>query len=331
MSMHNGFGITYEDRYSRPLGAPSQGSNFTCISPTIHWHGITVYVPLQIPVTIMCIIIGWGGFAYLKKQQELKGNKGYVVYSIMMFFFGCMNFSGLFANSFFPSGWVVGHPGSFAAIFFALADTYFTSVVNMSFIFCGLVDIGILNDKSRLFRWLYSLGMFAIAVGYHLTLNGKWKNGFNWLYLDLCEIGFFAFVACGLVFLATHRRVLCKGLGPLVGAVANGLMGISTLHHADWVCKRFGLWVGPDMVWFFFSGLALFCLFLYFLQTTDARKPSPLLSVDGVKQGSGQIVLVCVTNDQPLTPPDYSQVATSQEATTPPNFVYPQPTTEGKQ
>eukprot|EP01097_Dermamoeba_algensis_P007209 TRINITY_DN4526_c0_g1_i1.p1 TRINITY_DN4526_c0_g1~~TRINITY_DN4526_c0_g1_i1.p1 ORF type:complete len:279 (-),score=38.12 TRINITY_DN4526_c0_g1_i1:39-875(-) len=255
-------------QYHNRIGAPHFGDNYTCIQPHLFIKGVTIYVPFQIPVMFLCMCLGIYGFF---KIHPLKNFQSSLAYSLMFAFFAGMNFTGIFANSFFPSGWTYGDPGSNYAFWTAMGDTFCTTVVNTFFTICALCDLQLLNDKTPLFRFLVASILLLVAYGYYLCVNGKW-NGFNFLYLTTCEIGFVVFTASAVVFLIKNRNVFFRGFAALSYAVVCGILGIKTLYASQWICDHFGNWIGDDLVWFFFSGNGLLGLFMYFLATREARK-----------------------------------------------------------
>jgi hypothetical protein len=229
-------------------------STMICIYPHLSiYDSFNIYQPFIIPLAFIGMIIGFKGF---KKFHDN-------VYSVMFLCFFFMNLSAIFANCLFPSYWYLNIHSNFISIFFNLIDAFFSSLVNYSFILCGLIDIKIINSETE-FSQLFIFGALLISIGYLLVFSGLWPFGFTFLYLILCIIGMLVFTVCSFIFL--YRNYKLKYFCYVLNALLIGFVGIIILKKSEWFCEH-SPWINNIVLWFLFSDLAMLSIFKYVEET----------------------------------------------------------------
>jgi hypothetical protein len=228
--------------------------------PTIDFLGIPVTNPFIIPGALLGMIVGFYNFANIK---PVLGNISTLSYLMLFLLFGLMNFSAIFADCLFPSNWTVGVPGNTVDIVCGFIDAFLSSMVDYSFILCGLSDIGVLNSVSN-YVFALEIGVVGIATGYLLAIYGAWPAGFTYLYSYLALVGMLVFAACAVYLTYTMKRM--ETLTSVGLAMFCGLLGFWILSHEDEFCTR-NPFLNSYVLWFLLSDAALALIGLYYVDS----------------------------------------------------------------
>jgi len=251
-----------------------------CTIPVWHVAGITVSNPLMFVAALTGVLIGLHGY----KISTTRQTKSWLIYALMFATFACMNFSGLFLNVFFkPKNFETLTPADGLTYFLAFADSYFSSAVCVCFLFCALVDIGVLNLDKSVSRHVIAGGYVLLFVGWYAGPYGlRLWNSFKYLYLGLTVVGSIGFFVIQLVSCLINRR--WAAIGWLVCSVVVGLaVGLgTTFFSGKWVCDHLH-YLNGFVIWYFCSDFALWGLVQFFVSSRDAepegtQKSLPVLS-----------------------------------------------------
>jgi len=296
-------------------------SNFSCIKPTIQFYDVTIYEPALIPPIVEGMVVGWSSWAHMRKMKPALGSS---IYSTTFFFFGFMNFFALFADCLAKSGWIgAGKDTPSWSIATALLDGVCSSLVNVSLIMLGMVDVGILKEGSCFFKFFTSAVYSSIVVGWYLVFHGLWNTGFLFLYMTLGEYGFVSFPIFALIFLVKyHKKVFWRGLFWVVVAVVVGALGFWTLMNGQWICQHSSYYLNTEFWWFLESFTSVFAVAAYFFATINARIPDDNCSQQLLDEEEQQTSSPFVGNQDGIQGPTYIPLQQIQLA---PNGIVPPP------
>lgn len=255
---------------------PATSNGFYCNIKKIIIGHITVYQPDIAFFAICGALIGFTGFiTILRRWKHLQNHE---TYAIIFFIFGCMNSSGLLANSIFM--WGAGY-SSPASQWVNLIDGICSSAVSLTFIYCGLVDVGILKDGSWLTRLILLGSYLALAYYWYLNNHGKIPNGFQILYTDVTEVGSLVFFLLSFVWFYQHKTL--RGIEWLVLAGVSGVIGILVLLQklGDLCYLKFQVpFTSIELplpngggIWYFFSDLSLVGFLFFYLASKSIQQP----------------------------------------------------------
>jgi hypothetical protein len=236
-----------------------------CMIPTVDIMGIEVTNPLLAPGALLGVVIGIYAFMLVTSLTVEKNlyNTSVVSYATMFILFALMNFSAIFADCLFVSYWSVGVPGNNIPTAVAFIDAFFSSMVDYSFILCGLTDIGIVN---RISNYVVSLclGWVGIFCGYLLSFAGIWQSGFTYLYSYLALVGMVVFALCSLPY--TFREKTMSSLMYVGIAIISGLLGFWILSQEEQFCVR-NPFLNSYVLWFLCSDAALASICSYYMSS----------------------------------------------------------------
>jgi hypothetical protein len=226
---------------------------------------IKVYLPLIIPSAFFGMYIGFGCYNKIKRNMQMSGA---YIYSMMFLMFGLMNMSAIFADCLFPYDWKNKHDNKIIPLIFNLADVSLSSFVNYTFMLAGLVDINILKDHNKYFKFILYGGFLLILFGYFQTILGLWPNGLQILYMYSCIIGMMVFNICAIIRI--YQKKIYKTICPLLCANFSGFIGIYLLQKYNWFCSRMP-WFNNIVIWFLCSALSMHSLYRYYTKSKNIR------------------------------------------------------------
>eukprot|EP01097_Dermamoeba_algensis_P000152 TRINITY_DN1055_c0_g1_i2.p1 TRINITY_DN1055_c0_g1~~TRINITY_DN1055_c0_g1_i2.p1 ORF type:complete len:290 (-),score=50.15 TRINITY_DN1055_c0_g1_i2:98-967(-) len=263
-------------------------TNFPCLTQkvTLFNGALTVYSP-DIAILAICgAMIGFLGCALTYNRRKALINSE--VYAVIFFLFGCMNTCGLFINSIAVQG------SDFSQnfiMFVGLGDGIFTSCVSLSFLYCGLADVGILKDKTWWTRAILLGSYLTLAFLWRSSFSGNFVNAFQYLYTDLTEIGSLSFFLLSFFWFWQNKTL--RGGRWLLLAGISGVVGIFVLLRklGDFCFWHINIPVihlsiplpSGGGVWYFFSDLALASFLLFYLTSKTIQKDNTQQSISEEK------------------------------------------------
>eukprot|EP01097_Dermamoeba_algensis_P007224 TRINITY_DN4530_c0_g1_i1.p1 TRINITY_DN4530_c0_g1~~TRINITY_DN4530_c0_g1_i1.p1 ORF type:complete len:292 (+),score=64.30 TRINITY_DN4530_c0_g1_i1:37-876(+) len=256
-----------------PNESPPNGSGFYCDIRKVDVFSVTVFQPDIAIFAIGGALIGFTTFLTILRHRKYLLNSE--VYTVLFFLFGCMNTSGLFINSLDPKG----NPATKNQTIIELIDLFCSSAVSLTFIYCGLTDVGVFKDKSALLRAILGVSYGLLFYAWVLSELGKIQNMFNYLYTDLTVIGSLSFFVLSFIWLLKNKTI--RGIEWLLLAGVSGVVGILVLKgylgdFCSWKVDLFGVsYHLPHSggVWYFFSDLSLVMFALFYLFSKSIPSP----------------------------------------------------------
>eukprot|EP01098_Paradermamoeba_levis_P003668 TRINITY_DN1645_c0_g1_i1.p1 TRINITY_DN1645_c0_g1~~TRINITY_DN1645_c0_g1_i1.p1 ORF type:complete len:269 (+),score=74.84 TRINITY_DN1645_c0_g1_i1:109-915(+) len=253
-------------------------NTFACLTTKLEVFGHEIYNPGVLPFSLLGAFIGFYSSYSIHKHRNLLSNPQ--IYTIMFFLFGCMNTSGTFVNCLLPNNFNAGGSQAIPSIVFGLLDGICSSAVSLTFIFCGLTDIGVLKDGSMSLHALLALSYTGLVYGWTQVIFGAKFNGFDILYTDLTIVGSLSFIVLSIIWFIVHKT--WKGVGWLLFAVASGAVGVYVLKNVGKFCLPYFRLPfteyhipspGGEATWYLLSDLSLLGLALFYFASkklTDA-------------------------------------------------------------
>jgi len=231
-------------------------------------NGYILTVPETIPFSILALLIGVYCGNAIKKLNTAES----LVYSVTFYLYGIMMTDAMLADTFFAA-WETSTNvyQQMFALLLALIDASLTSTIALSFGWNALVDAGFLDEKS----WK----TWFLMITSYLGITGLWvyamaTMNFNLGYILYTDV---IMASCGMYLLGEFVSIVIRkrtdGLVYLVAAGLCGVTGIQGIAGTPPIfCKIFTPYYGDTGLWFSFSDLAMFFVFLYFKERANAEK-----------------------------------------------------------
>jgi len=237
--------------------APSVESveELTCPTTEIQFMGLTLRQPTVIPVCWLAGLIGIIGFFQLRKTRVT----GSFSYSISFLMFGIMMLDASVGDCILPLSAFESTTG----LIIFLLDVGLTSSIAVSFMFNGLIDVGLIKETVTSTKVLMLLSYLSLFVAWYVALVKSWDLAFQVLYEDVIAI------ACGIYVITEAIYILrnnAKGLGWLISGGTCGAVGLFLMKDDSLgFCELFSPWFNGMFWWFLLSDAAMYCMFYYFL------------------------------------------------------------------
>jgi len=263
----------------------NQSSNSSCPSSPVKWcideydgYKFCIQNPTVLPTCILALLIG---LFCSKRISKLPGkfparwfyHLTFFLYGIMMTSAGILhcflgdhkNLSNILQNT-------DDNSMEFISLLVAVIDAGLTTNIAITFLFCGLCDIGFLNPKIILTRIILFCIYLIVFLLWTLGILNNWKWIFYTLYVGVISI-------CCLIYLLTqlciksNRRALPA---LLVGGIYGAMGLLATSFGANHVCQSEGpFWsqyIGPEFIWFLFSDISMAFIFIYVLRANREKQ-----------------------------------------------------------
>jgi len=160
----------------------------------------------------------------------------------------------------------------FLQLLFSIIDVGLTSNIAITFLFCGLCDIRVLNPDSSGTRWLLFITYFSVFLCWILGILNQWNWVFYVLYMGVVVISCFIYLLTQLCIKSTRRALPVLFFAGLYGAL--GLLAASV--GAQHVCESEGpFWsqyFGPEFIWDLFSDISMAFVFIYVIRANQEKK-----------------------------------------------------------
>jgi len=156
-------------------------------------------------------------------------------------------------------------------------DVGLTSTIGFNFLILGLLDAGILNQKSKLTWGIWGAGTFGIFYGWVAAVEGKWKAGFFVLYMVVVAIGCGAWTIIQMVLVLGNKD--WASLKWLVFAGFHGGFGMYSLMDArlqKWICENIDCHFATSFIWFFVTDTAIYFIYRFYVSRVDFEKKQQL-------------------------------------------------------
>eukprot|EP01097_Dermamoeba_algensis_P005759 TRINITY_DN3635_c0_g1_i1.p1 TRINITY_DN3635_c0_g1~~TRINITY_DN3635_c0_g1_i1.p1 ORF type:complete len:287 (+),score=59.66 TRINITY_DN3635_c0_g1_i1:65-862(+) len=193
--------------------------------------------------------------------------RNHEVYMILFFLFGCMNTSGLFINSLTPR---TGSQMSTISFIMMTIDRFCSSAVSLTFIYCGLVDVGLLKDKSWSLRIVLLLNYMILWYWWN---HDSATRAFDLLYTGLTEVGSLAYFV--MSFITFYKFNSWRGWQWIALAGLSGLSGVLILQGklGDLCINSVRLPLtssyisvpNGEAIWYLFSDLSLLFFSIFYI------------------------------------------------------------------
>lgn len=241
----------------------NSSSNSSC--PTrVQWcsndslgYQLCIYSPTVLPTCILALIIGLTTSNSLAKIPGKFPSRWF--YTLTFFLYGIMMTSAGILHCFIGDERATS---DLLNLFIAVVDVGLTSNIAISFLFCGLCDIGFFNPKSSATKYLLYLCYLIIFTLWTFGIVNEWAWTYHVLYDGVIV------VCCGLFLLTQLCLKSARRYLPImfVAGIYGGL-GLAATRFSDRVCDSEGpFWaqyIGPEFIWFLFSDFSVAFLYLY--------------------------------------------------------------------
>lgn len=228
-------------------------SSDPCVA-TWQWGSYTIIEPSIIPTSILAAIVGVYGFSKISKYTK---TVGHVSYSLSFLMFAVMMSDAMFVHCFFDRK-------SLAGMITGLIDVGLTSSIGMSFLFNGLIDLGILRETSYFTIFSMLATYFGLFVAWIYSFEYNWTQGFLYLYLGTVLFGCGTYCVTELIVLFKSKRF--QGTQWLFGGGIAGFVGVLCITKwSAWLCQNWSPLLSGDFMWFLLSDVAMWCLYKYFV------------------------------------------------------------------
>jgi len=244
--------------------------NFSITCETTQFFGINVLSPEILPLCMLAAFIGYtAGSAILKLQQNTTGR---IAYAITFFAYGVMMSDAAFNDCFLS---VNGNQNDVFHLVFGVIDAGLTSSIGASFIFLGLIDVGVIGQSSKFTITAMFLTYLAIFAAWICAVVIQWQAAWLILYGGIVALGGGVYLITESIFL--FRRGSTTGLGWVLVAGLSGFFGLIAVMVPSidsLLCHKFGCHFAGDFVWFVLSDVAVWALYKYYIAThADQAKP----------------------------------------------------------
>jgi len=236
--------------------------------------GINVLSPEIIPLCILAAIIGYTAGSRILKLQNAPGS---LAYAITFFAYGVMMSDAALNDCFMM---VNGNTSDLLHLITGVIDAGLTSSIGASFIFLGLIDVGVIGQNSKATITAMLLTYLAIFIAWIYAIIVQWELSFLILYGGIVAFG-------GAVYLITESIFLIKrgsttGLVWVLVAGLSGFIGLVAVMDPTvdiWLCHTFGCHFSGHFVWFVLSDVSVWALYKYYI-ATHVEQAKPEVFVD---------------------------------------------------
>jgi len=245
------FDLNVSARNSNPCAVTwTFGNNFVISDPSL------------IPTCLLAALVGLYGYRTI---SSLTNVKGHTVYALSFLMFACMMTDAMFVHCF------VAGEDTWLAYVLGLIDVGLTSSIGLSFLFNGLVDVGLMQGNT--------FPSFMVMFGSYGLIFGAWiyalqyhvRNGFLVLYLGVILVGCGTYCVTQLYSLVKSGR--WEGSGWLGVAGAAGGVGVLAIFVNTWLCTNVSPYLSGEFVWFLLSDVAMWGILNYYLNHQAALTP----------------------------------------------------------
>lgn len=277
--------LQYFSNFKNYLFGSNASTNSSCPSSPAQWcfddiegYEFCIQNPSLIPTCILALTIGLYCSNYISKLSGKFPTRW--LYQLTFFLFGIMMTSAGILHCFLnvsknSSSFLEKNDFdtlSFLQLLVAVIDVGLTTNIAVSFSFCGLCDIKILNPNSNFTRFLLLISYFIVFLLWTLGILNNWSWTFHVLYLGVISVCCFIYVITQLFIKSNRRALPTLFFGGVYGAIGLYVTSIG----AERVCKSEGpFWsqyIGPQFLWFLFSDISVAFVFLYVVQANRAPK-----------------------------------------------------------
>ncbi|CAF0794339.1 unnamed protein product [Didymodactylos carnosus] len=235
--------------------------------PEVKWcfcSELCILYPSLLPTTILALIIG----LYTSKQISKLIFPTVWYYKLTFFMYGIMMTSAGILHC------IVGdsqnsepHWLSTLRLILSVMDVGLTSNIAISFMFCGLCDLNVLNPKLTFTKILVLFTFLLIFIAWTVAIIDQWQYAVKILYDYTVAI-------CCFIYLITQLLLKHKPgvLSPLFISGLCGFIGLTaSVVFANDICT----WEGPfwaqyfsgEFIWFILSDLSVYFLYRYVVQS----------------------------------------------------------------
>lgn len=249
----------------------NSSSNGSC-PPRVQWctndaygYQICMFSPTILPTCILALIIGMITSDSLAKVPGKFPSRWF--YTLTFFLYGIMmTFAGILHC-------FIGDEQSTTALIpliVAVMDVGLTSNIAISFLFCGLCDVGLFNAKAKATRYLLFICYIIIFTLWTLGILNQWSWTFHVLYLNVIVVCCGIYLFTQLCLKSARRALPLMFVGGLYGS-----FGLAATYFADKVCASEGpFWsqyIGPEFIWFLFSDISVAFIYLYVKRANEQQ------------------------------------------------------------
>ncbi len=267
------------------FGDKNSSANSSCPSSPLKWctnefrgEQLCIQNPTLLPTCLLALFIG---LFCSKRIGRLPGkfpSRWY--YQLTFFLFGVMMTSAGILHCFLGDRQRLSNvlqttednSMQFWQLLVSIIDVGLTTNIAITFLFCGLCDIRVLNPKSSGTRWLLFITYFSVFLCWTLGILNQWNWVFYALYMGAVAVSCFIYLLTQLCIKSTRRALPSLFVGGLYGAI--GLL--ATSFGAEHICESEGpFWsqyIGPEFLWFLFSDISMAFIFIYVLRANQERK-----------------------------------------------------------
>ncbi|CAF0796590.1 unnamed protein product [Adineta ricciae] len=272
-------------RFENFIYGNGPSGNSSCPSTPAKWcvndydgSSFCIDNPALLPTCILALLIG----LYCSKRiHSLPGKfPTRYYYQLTFFLYGIMMTSAGILHCFLDDKQKLstilrstnGNSMDFIQLVVTVIDVGLTSNIAVSFMFCGLCDIKLLNPQSAVTSCLLFLSYLIVFLLWTLGLINQWNWIFNVLYLGIVAVCCFIFLLTQLCLKKNRRALPALFVGGLYGAI--GLL--ATTYGAEHICTSEGpFWsqyFGPEFIWFLFSDISVAFVFIYVTRANQEKK-----------------------------------------------------------
>lgn len=257
----------------------NSSSNSSCPNASFKWcfndidgYNFCILSPTLIPTCILALIIGLYSSKRISELSKRFSTRW--LYQLTFFLFGMMMTSAGILHCFLGDVQKLSNIlqddniDSFQCVqlLFAIIDVGLTTSIAVSFLFCGLCDVGFLDPKSKCTRVLLISSYFVVFLLWTLGILNQWTWTFHVLYLGVISVCCFIYLITQLCIRSNRHALPSLFAGGLYGAI--GLLATSVF--AQHICQAEGplysQLIGPEFIWFIFSDISMAFMFMYVIR-----------------------------------------------------------------
>ncbi len=243
-------------------------SNMTLIREcdTLTIGNYTIISPALLPCCLGALIIG---LTLAKKTIKMQTTNS-LFYALTFAMVGCMMTDAGWNDCLLPN--LFPHD-KFIHQFYAIVDVGLTSTIGYSFLILGLLDAGILSQKSKITWGIYIVGTILIFYGWIKTIVGHWYPGFFILYMGVVGVG------CGTwTIIQLHLVIGQKDWASLKWLLFAGLHGgfgffsLLDFKLSKWICENIDCHFATAFIWFLVTDTAIYFIYKFYVSRIDFLK-----------------------------------------------------------
>lgn len=252
LGLNNGGGFSFAVDNSNPCSvAWTFGDSFTITDPSL------------IPTCLLAALVGLYGFRTISQHSN---TRGHVVYAMSFLMFACMMTDAMFVHCFLTG------QKTLLSYLVGLIDVGLTSSIGLSFLYNGLVDVGVMKENT--------LSSFVVMFGSYALIFCAWvyefqhsiRDGFLILYLGIIMVGCGSY--CITQVYSLYKMGRWEGSGWLGVAGLAGGVGVAAIFTNTWLCTNVSPYLSGEFVWFLLSDVAMWGILNYFLNHQVALTPT---------------------------------------------------------